>query len=208
MCGLPGCCGGQRICCFATKRLCEVGTSTSNPGKARLFWVPHEHIGGRVLSRLPAPGAKTLALSPKTETHIRAQRPQRDQGPIFWQPNSTLPGCSLPVYDHHLLVIFASFCADSIPAMVAPPRRPRLRCAGCALPVRSEIGPYQPRHSGCLLALQPSRQARFLPVSPNRLEISRFQSLNLLGLPKLCCYRLRGGLPHFQPARRILNQRN
>ena len=38
------------------------------PGKAGLFWVRHEHIGGRVLSRLPAPGAKALAISPKTET--------------------------------------------------------------------------------------------------------------------------------------------
>src|SRR6516162_4554033 len=77
----------------------------------------------------------------------KLQRPLRGhspcQGPIFWQPNSTLPGGSLPVYDHHLLVIFASFCADSIPAMVAPPRRPRSRCAACALAVRSEIGPYQ-----------------------------------------------------------------
>ena len=38
------------------------------PGKAGLFWLRHEHIGGRVLSRLPAPGAKALAISPKTET--------------------------------------------------------------------------------------------------------------------------------------------
>ena len=48
-------------------------------------------------------------------------------------------GCLHPVYDHHLLVIFASFCADPIPAMVTPPRRPRSRCAACALPVRSEM---------------------------------------------------------------------
>ena len=32
----------------------------------------HEHIGGRVLSRLPAPGAKTGALNSKTETGLTA----------------------------------------------------------------------------------------------------------------------------------------
>jgi hypothetical protein len=47
------------------------------------------------------------------------------------------------LYDHHLFVIFASFCADPSRAMVAPPRRPRSRRAACELPVRSEIGPYQ-----------------------------------------------------------------
>ena len=58
---------------------------------------------------------------------------QRDQGPILWQPNSTVPGCSLPV-DDHLLVIFAFFCADSIPAMVAPPRRPPFAMCGLRAP--------------------------------------------------------------------------
>jgi hypothetical protein len=34
--------------------------------------VLHEHLGGRVLSRVPAPGAKTLAPNPKTETDLTA----------------------------------------------------------------------------------------------------------------------------------------
>jgi len=43
---------------------------------------------------------------------------------------------------HRLFVIFASFCADPLRAIVAPPRRPARECAVCRLPVRSEIGPY------------------------------------------------------------------
>jgi hypothetical protein len=55
--------------------------------------------------------------------------------------------CSLPLYDHGLFVIFASFCADPLRAIAAPPRRPRSRMYCFRVPVRSEIGPYQRRQN-------------------------------------------------------------
>ena len=53
-------------CARVHRPSCAFRARVSRKGGA--FWVRHEHIGGRVLSRLPAPGAKALAISPKTET--------------------------------------------------------------------------------------------------------------------------------------------
>jgi len=87
------------------------GIGTSNAQPAWMLRWPKDFVS---LDRIQAGKERLVRI-----IAIVAQRSQRDQGPIFRRPNSTLPRCLLPLYDHHLFVIFASFCTSPFNKMVA-----------------------------------------------------------------------------------------